>query len=57
MIREKWSVGVRNKIANIAWEMDSCAAINGARMSKSEREYFKNKLIDFVNEWDAKISL
>lgn len=57
MIRHKWSVGVRNKIATIAGEMDSCAAIEGAKMSQSEREHFQKMLIKFVDEWDTKIRL
>lgn len=55
MIREKWIVGVRNKIAMLAMECDSAAAINGARMTQRERESLQNKLRDIVNWIDDKI--
>ena len=36
MIRHKWSVGLRNKLASLAGEADSCAAIEGAKLTKQE---------------------
>lgn len=37
MIRHKWVVGVRNKLANLASECDSCAAIEGSKLTPAER--------------------
>ena len=44
MIRDKWIIGVRNKLANLHMECDSCAAIEGARMTANEREKLKSLL-------------
>ena len=46
MIRHKWSVGLRNKLDSMWMECDSCAAIEGAKMTPREREELK-KLIKF----------
>lgn len=55
MVRHKWLVSTRNHLANIACEMDSAAAIEGARMTKAEREFIQSKLRDLVNYIDEKI--
>ena len=57
MIRHKWSVGLRNKLASLAGEVDSCAAIEGARLTREEREEIKKALIKVVNYIDKKIEL
>lgn len=44
MIRHKWIVGVRNKLANLYGECDSCAAIEGACMTDAERDKLKDML-------------
>jgi len=44
MVREKWIIGVRNKLANLYIECDSAAAIDGARMTETEREDLKSLL-------------
>ena len=55
MIRHKWSVGLRNKLDSMWMECDSCAAIEGAKMTPREREELK-KLIKKAAEWiDKKI--
>lgn len=55
MVREKWIVGVRNKLSNLYGECDSCAAIEGACMSESEREDLKKLLKKAVSWIDKKI--
>jgi len=55
MIRHKWSVGLRNKLDSMWMECDSCAAIEGAKMTPREREELK-KLIKKAADWiDKKI--
>lgn len=55
MIRDKWSVGLRNKLDSMWMECDSCAAIEGAKMTPKEREELK-KLIKKAADWiDKKI--
>ena len=56
MIRHKWSVGLRNKLASLANEVDSCAAIEGAKLTKQERAEIKEALVKVVNYIDNKIS-
>ena len=55
MIRHKWILKVRNQLANLAGECDSCAAIEGARMTRSEREALQTQLRDAVNWIDKKL--
>ena len=38
MIRHKWILKVRNTLAELAMECESCAAIEGAKMNACERE-------------------
>lgn len=57
MIRHKWSVGLRNKLASLAGETDSCAAIEGARLTKQERAELKEALMKIVNYIDNKICI
>lgn len=55
MIRNKWSVGVRNKLSTLYGECDSCAAIEGARMTPAERQELQ-KMLEKVIIWvDKKI--
>lgn len=35
MVKYKWLISTRNKLANIWVEMESCAAIDGAKMTES----------------------
>lgn len=48
MIRHKWSLKVRNQLASLAMECDSCAAIESARMTSAERSALQQKLRDVV---------
>lgn len=57
MIREKWIVGVRNKLVNLYMECDSCAAIEGAQMTSSEREDLKKLLKRSVDWIDKRIKV
>jgi hypothetical protein len=55
MIRHKWIIGVRNKLATLWGECDSCAAIEGARMTKSEREKLQSILERAVRYIDKQL--
>jgi len=53
MIRNKWSVETRNKLAQLAMECDSCAAIEGAKMTSREREELQTlirKALDYIDK-------
>lgn len=53
MIRNNWSVGLRNKLSEMMMECDSCAAIDGAKMTRTEREELQkmlNKTIAWVDK-------
>ena len=55
MIRHKWSVNMRNKLSDLWMQCDSCAAIEGAKMTPSEREELKKMLRKAVDWIDKKI--
>ena len=55
MIKHKFIVGFRNKVSELAMECDSAAAINGAKMSRSEREYIQEELRKVVEYIDNKL--
>ena len=55
MIRHKWIMKLRNQIANLAMEMDSAAAIEGAKLTPREREYLQTKLRILVDYIDANL--
>lgn len=55
MIRHKWSLKVRNQLASLAGECDSCAAIEGAKMTSAERSALQQKLRDVVFWMDKKL--
>ncbi len=57
MIRTTWSVGLRNKLSSLVMECDSSAAIDGARMTSSEREQLQKMLHKTVQWIDSKIQL
>ena len=57
MVREKWIVGVRNKLVNLYAECDSCAAIEGAKMTPAEREKLKDMLKKAVDWIDKRIKV
>lgn len=57
MIRHKWVLKVRNTLASLAMECDSCAAIEGARMTASEREKLQTQLRDAIKWIDKRISI
>ena len=53
MIRHKWSVKVRNTLSDLWMQCDSCAAIEGACMTSSERKELQamlRKAIDWVDK-------
>lgn len=55
MIRHKWNVNLRNKLCSLAGEVDSCAAIEGAKLTKQERIEIKESLMKIVDYIDSKI--
>lgn len=55
MIRNKWSVDLRNKLSSLAMECDSCTAIEGAKMSSKERDDLQKMLLKAVSWIDKKI--
>lgn len=55
MIRHKWSVGFRNKLSSLAGETDSCAAIEGAKLTEQERQELKKALTKIIEYIDNKI--
>ena len=48
MVRHKWILKVRNQLASLAMECDSCAAIEGAKMNSVEREALQEHLRECV---------
>lgn len=55
MIRHKWILKVRNQLANLAMECDSSAAIEGAKMTPSEREALQTQLRDAYKWIDKRL--
>lgn len=55
MIRHKWIVGLRNKLASLAMECDSCAAIEGSKLTLSEREKIQGDLRKIINYIDKQL--
>lgn len=51
----KWILKVRNTLANLAMECDSAAAIEGAKMSRSEREDLQKALRKIYQDIDKKL--
>ena len=57
MIRHKWIVGLRNKLSSLAMECDSCAAIEGSKLTTSEREKIQGDLRKIINYIDKQLKL
>ena len=57
MKRTKWSVGMRNKLSSLAMVCDSCAAIEEAKMTDSERQTLQKMLRKAVEWIDSKIRI
>lgn len=55
MIRNKWILKVRNQLASLAMECDSSAAIEGAKMTPSEREALQTQLRDAYKWIDKRL--
>ena len=56
MVRHKWILKVRNTLASLAMECDSSAAIEGARMTESEREALQAYLRDAYKWIDRRLA-
>ena len=57
MIRHKWILKVRNTLASLAGECDSAAAIEGAKMTRAEREELQDQLRASVKWIDERIMI
>jgi hypothetical protein len=55
MIKHKWIVGLRNKLASLAMECDSAAAIEGSKLTTTEREKIKSDLRELIEYIDKKL--
>ena len=55
MIRHKWIIGLRNQLANLAMECDSCAAIEGSKLSEAEREKIQSSIRKIINYIDKQL--
>ena len=55
MIRHKWSVDLRNKLASLAGETDSCATIEGAKLTRQERQELREAITKIIEYIDNKI--
>ena len=55
MIRHKWIVGLRIKLSSLAMECDSAAAIEGSKLTSSEREKIQNDLRKIIEYIDKKL--
>lgn len=53
MIRHKWIIGLRNQLACLAMECDSCAAIEGSKLSESEREKIQTDIRNIISYIDS----
>lgn len=53
MIRHKWTIRLRNQLTELAMECDSCAAIEGAKLTSTERSRIQNdlrKVVDYIDK-------
>lgn len=57
MKRDGFTVGMRNKLSELAMQCDSCAAIDGARMSTNERKTIQDALRRIVSYIDERIKV
>lgn len=53
----KYSIKTRNQIAELAGWCDSCAAIEGAKMTEHERSTLQQKLRDVVWWIDKRLGI
>jgi hypothetical protein len=57
MKRDGFTVGLRNKLSDLAMQCDSCAAIEGAKMTQNERKTIQDSLRSIVNYIDERIKV
>ena len=55
MVRHKWIVELRNKLSSLAMECDSCVAIEGSKLTATEREKIQEDLRKIVAYIDKKL--
>lgn len=55
MIKHKWIIGFRNKLAELTNECNSCAAIEGSKLTKDEREYLSKSLIKMMEYIEERV--
>lgn len=51
-LSSKWLIDLRNKLADIAYQFDSAAAIEGAKLTPQEREKFKKHILAVIKPID-----
>ena len=57
MIWNKHTVKYRNKLAELAMDVDSCAMIEGGRLTSDERETIQRKLREVLKYMDERLGL
>ena len=57
MIWHKYIIQYRNKLAGMIGDLDSCAMIEGSRLSSGEREAIRARLKDALEYIDDKLNL
>lgn len=57
MIREKFIIGMRNRLAELAVDCDSCAAIERGKMTRQEREELQALIRKAYRYIDKKLGL
>lgn len=57
MVRHKWIIGLRNKLSSLAGKCDSCAAIEGSKLTRQERDEIQKKLRETIKYIDDKLGL
>ena len=56
MIRHKWVVRLRNQLANLAMECDSCAAIESSQLTTAERGKIQSDLKNIIAYIDKQLN-
>lgn len=57
MKRTKFTVGLRNKLAELAMSCDSAACINDGGMTPLDRDNLQKKIRKIVNDIDKQIAV
>lgn len=55
MIKHKWIIGFRNRLAELMNECNSFVAIEGSKLTKEERAYITNNLIKIMEYIEERV--